>query len=129
MKIVPANITNLAANQVTTGTQVPKPALNNAQVPINTPVPAPVIPAAPAKPAMENINPAPAPAAMNGKTMFAKKNPNPNGANATARPKTATLVIFCIATEPAALKEFPARSPSPSSSTKAPTAIVDKLWR
>ena len=48
--------------------------------------------------------------------------------SATDRPKIAISVIFCTATEPAALKIFPTKPPSPSSSIKAPTAIAPRLW-
>ena len=105
----------------------PKPAMNSASL---IPVPAPVTPAAPVKPVAENTKAALAPTAMNGiKKMVLVKNPKSNGASATAWPKTATSATFFTATEPAALKKFPAKPRLLLLSTKAPTVIVDKLWR
>ena len=61
-------------------------------------------------------------------TAARKKSLSPNGASATVMPKTATSVIFCTATEPAALKIFPAKPPSLLLSIKALTAIAPKPW-
>ena len=126
-KTAPVNTAKPAANPATTGTMAPKPAQSNAQPTTNIPALAPVTPAAPVKPVTENTKAAPAPTAMNGKTVFAKKTPKRNGKSVTVMLKTAISAIFFTVTEPVHLLSSPAKPPSPSSSTKAPTAIAPRL--